>query len=88
MDLDFVPHTLKFARDIAAARPDVESAVIRFPWCEQDLQDCIRREPMLEVTIAPHADAARVKADIVTCGLHCVGSGWVNMGPILTFVFR
>lgn len=88
MDSDFVPHTLKVARDIAAARPDVESAVIRLPSCERDAQDCIRLEPMLEVTIAPNADASRVKADIVTIGLHCVGSGWVNMGPILTFVFR
>ena len=90
MNPDFIPASLKSARDIAAQRLDVASAVIWLPSYEEIAKDSIRLEPTLEVTILPGTDASRVKADIVglALGLHCIGSGWVNTGPKLTFVAR
>jgi hypothetical protein len=88
MNPDFIPASLKSARDIAAQRLDVASAVIWLPSYEEIAKGSARLEPTLEVTILPGTNASRVKADLVALGLHCIGSGWVNTGPKLTFVAR
>ena len=88
MNFDFVPPALLSARDTAAARPDVASAVIWLPSYEEIAKDSVRLEPTLEVTIHPGTDASWVKSDVVALGLQCIGSGWVNTGPKLTFVAR